>query len=191
MANRWGKSENSDRFYFLGLQNHCRQWLQPWHLLLGRKAMTNLESILKSRDITLLTKIHIVKAMVFPVFMYRCENCSWIVGLEKTLESPLGKDLDAGKDWGQEEKGATEDEMVDSITDWTWIWASSRHWWWTGKPGVLQSMGLQRVRHDLVTKQQLCHLLAVWSCRSISSGHSVSVSFKWDDLPALWSYSYQ
>ena len=49
--------------------------------------------------------------------MYRCENCSWIVGLEKTLESPLGKDLDAGKDWGQEEKGATEDEMVDSITD--------------------------------------------------------------------------
>ena len=45
-------------------------------LLLGRKIMTNLDSILKSRDITLLTKIHIVKAMVFPVFMYRCENCS-------------------------------------------------------------------------------------------------------------------
>ena len=43
------------------------------HLLLGRKAMTNLDSILKSRDITLLTKVHIVKAMVFPVVMYRCE----------------------------------------------------------------------------------------------------------------------
>ena len=45
-------------------------------LLLGRKAMTNLDSILKSRDITLLTKIHLVKAMVFPVVMYRCENWS-------------------------------------------------------------------------------------------------------------------
>ena len=77
MANRWGKSENSDRFYFLGLQNHCRQWLQPWHLLLGRKAMTNLESILKSRDITLLTKVCIVKAIVFPVVMYGCD--SWTI----------------------------------------------------------------------------------------------------------------
>ena len=44
------------------------------HLLLGRKAMTNLDSILKSRDITLLTKVPIIKAMVFPVVMYRCEN---------------------------------------------------------------------------------------------------------------------
>ena len=47
------------------------------HLLLGRKAMTNLDSILKSRDITFLTKVHIVKAMMFPVVMYRCE--SWII----------------------------------------------------------------------------------------------------------------
>ena len=47
------------------------------HLLLGRKAMTNLDSVLKSRDITLLTKVHIVKAMVFPVVMYRCE--SWTI----------------------------------------------------------------------------------------------------------------
>ena len=44
------------------------------HLLLGRKAMTNLDSVLKSRDITLPTKIHLVKAMVFPVVMYRCES---------------------------------------------------------------------------------------------------------------------
>ena len=44
------------------------------HLLLGRKAMTNLDSILKSRDITLLTKVHLIKATVFPVVMYRCEN---------------------------------------------------------------------------------------------------------------------
>ena len=47
------------------------------YLLLGRKAMTNLDSILKSRDITLLTKVHLVKAMVFPVVMYGCE--SWII----------------------------------------------------------------------------------------------------------------
>ena len=133
-------------------------------LLLGRKVMTNLDSILKSRDITLSTKVRLVKAMVFPVVMYRCvmgykdswgqENwCFWTVVLEKTFESPLAckeiqpvhskgdqswvfigrtdakaetpilwrpdakswliwKDPDAGKDWGQEEKGMTEDEMV-------------------------------------------------------------------------------
>ena len=132
-------------------------------LLLGRKTMTNLDSILKSRDITLLTKVCLVKTIVFPVVMYRCESwtikkaehgknwCFWTVVLEKTLESPLdckeikpvnskgnqpwmfigridaeapilwpsdaksrliGKDPDAGKDWGQEEKWATEDEMI-------------------------------------------------------------------------------
>ena len=70
-------------------------------LLLGRKVMTNLDSILKRRDITLRTKVHLVKAMVFPVVMYGCESwdykeswapknwCFWTVGLEKTLESPL------------------------------------------------------------------------------------------------------
>ena len=67
-------------FYFLGLQNHadgkCSHEIES-HLLLGRKAMTNLDSILKSRDITLLTKVHLVKAMVFPVVMYGCE--SWTI----------------------------------------------------------------------------------------------------------------
>ena len=80
MANRWVNSENSDRLYFGGLQNHCRWWLQPWNercLLLGRKAMTNLDSISKSRDITLPTEVHLVKAMVFPVVMYGCE--SWTI----------------------------------------------------------------------------------------------------------------
>jgi len=57
------------------------------HLLLGRKVMSNLDSIFKSRDITLPTKVHLVKAMVCPVVMYGCE--SWTVVLEKTLESPL------------------------------------------------------------------------------------------------------
>ena len=69
MANRRGSSGNSVRLYFLGLQNHCRWWLQPW--------MTNLDSIFKSRDITLPAKVHLVKAMVFPVVMYGCE--SWTV----------------------------------------------------------------------------------------------------------------
>ena len=164
------------------------------HLLLGRKAMTDLDSILKSRDITLLTKVCIVKAMVFPVVMNGCE--SWTIKkavelmlskcgvLEKTLKSPMDwkeikpinpnrnqpwiftgrtdaeaeapilgppevksqrirKDPDAGKDWKQE-KGMTEDEMVG------WqhrrdghVWANSGRWWRTGKPGMLQFMGLQ------------------------------------------------
>ena len=74
-----GKNGNNDR-YFLELQNHCGLWLQheiKRCLLLGRKAMTNIDSILKSRDITLLTKVHLVKAMVFPVVMYGCE--SWTI----------------------------------------------------------------------------------------------------------------
>ena len=76
MANRKGKSRNSDRFHFLGLQNHCRQWLQLKLrcLLLGRKAVMNLDSVLKSKDITLPTKIHIVEAVVFLVVMYGCES---------------------------------------------------------------------------------------------------------------------
>ena len=126
--------------------------------------MTNLDSILKSRDITLTTKVHLVKAMVFLVVMYGCELnykeswapknwCFSTVVLEETLESPLDckeiqpvhpkgnqslvfirridaeaktpvfwppdvkswliwKDLDAGKNWGQQEKGTTENEMV-------------------------------------------------------------------------------
>ena len=79
MANKWGKTGNSDRFYFLGLQNHCSDCSHKINrsLLLGRKAMANLDSILKSRDITWLTKVCIVKAMVFPVVMYGCE--SWTI----------------------------------------------------------------------------------------------------------------
>ena len=75
MANRMGKGR-SDRFSLLGLKitvdaDSSRKIRRQ--LLLGRKAMTNLDSVLKNRDITLLTNIHIVKAMVLPVVMYRCE----------------------------------------------------------------------------------------------------------------------
>ena len=76
MANRWGSNGNSERLYFLGLQNHCSGDCSheiKSRLLLWRKAITNLDTILKSRDITLLTKVHLVKTMVFPVVMYACE----------------------------------------------------------------------------------------------------------------------
>ena len=75
MAIRWG-SRNRDGLDCVGLQNHCRWWLQ-WHLLFGRKAMTNRDSIFQSRDITLPTNVCLVKAMFFPVFMYGYE--SWTI----------------------------------------------------------------------------------------------------------------
>ena len=79
MANRWGNNGNSERLYFLGFQNHCRDCSHEIKrcLLLGRKAMIDLDSILKGRYITLLTKVHIVKGMLFPAFMYGCE--SWTI----------------------------------------------------------------------------------------------------------------
>ena len=66
----------NDRLYFAGLQNHCSHEIKR-HLLLGRKIMTNIDSILKSRDITLPIKVRLVKVTVFPVVMYGCEN--WTV----------------------------------------------------------------------------------------------------------------
>ena len=105
MGNRWGDSGNSVRLYFFAskitVDGDCSHEILRC-LLLGRKVMTNLDSILKSRDITLPTKFCLVKAMAFPVVMYECE--SWTVrmwelsveklmllscGLEKTPESPL------------------------------------------------------------------------------------------------------
>ena len=81
MANRWGNSGNSDRCYFLYFSkipaNSDCSHESKRHLLLRRKAMTNLDSILKSRDITLLTKVHVVKAMIFPVVIYGYE--SWTI----------------------------------------------------------------------------------------------------------------
>ena len=75
-----GKVETVEDSIFLGskipVNGDCSHEIKR-HLLLGRKAMTNLDSILKSRDITLLTKIHIVKAMIFPAVMYGCE--SWTI----------------------------------------------------------------------------------------------------------------
>ena len=168
-------------------------------LLLGRKAMINLDSILKNNDITLPTKIHLVKVMIFPVVMYGCE--SWTIkkaehwridafllwcwtrllrvpwtargsnqsilkeispeysleglmlkpnlqyfghlmwrtdSLEKTL---MLAQLKAGR----EGDNRGWDGWVASLTRWTWVWASSGSWWWRGRPGVLQSIGSQRL----------------------------------------------
>ena len=165
--------------------------------------MPNLNSTLKRRDITLPTKVHLVKAKLFSsshVCMWELdykENwapknwCFWTV-LLMILESPLdfkeikpvnpkwnqswifigrtdaeietpilwppdakswciGKDHDAGKDWRQEEKGMTEVEMFGwhRLIDGDEL---SMSWWWTGKPGMLQSLGSQRIKHDWVTE---------------------------------------
>ena len=64
----------------------------------------------------------------------------------------IWKDPDAGKDWGQEEKGITNDGWMTSLTQWTWVWEDSGHWWWTGRPGVLRFMVSQRVGHDWATE---------------------------------------
>ena len=168
MANRWGNHGNSIRLIFLGIKitedGDCGHEIKRC-LLLGRKAMTNLDKILKNRDSTLPTMVHPLKAMVFPVVMYGCESWTirntehqrvdafeqwcwrrlliapwttrrsnqsilkeispWIfIGrTDAETEAPklwppdgknwlIWKDPDAGKDWRQEEKGMTEDEMV-------------------------------------------------------------------------------
>ena len=171
------------------------------HLLLGRKAMTNLDSILKSRDITLPTKVCPVKAMVFSSsHVWMCEldhkeswapkdGCFWIVVMEKTLESSLDcKEIQpvnpkGNQSWiftgswnpnplatwweelthrkrpwcWQRLKAVEVDDRgwngwMASPTPQTWVWAISRSWWWTWKPGMLQPMGLQRFRHDWATE---------------------------------------
>ena len=96
MANRWGKSGNSDRFYFLVSKipvdgDYSHQIKRC--LLLGRKAMTNLNGVLKSRNITLPIKVCIVKAMVFPIVIYRCE--SW------TIKKAEHRKIDAFELWSR------------------------------------------------------------------------------------------
>ena len=193
-------------FIFLGSKitayGDCSHEIKRW-LLLGRKAMTILDSILKSRNITLPTKVCLVKAMIFPVVMYGCE--SWTIKKaehqrinafklwcwRRLLRVPWTARISNQfilneitlnihwKDWGWrwnyntlatsceelthlkrpylcwerlKAGGEGDDRRWDgwmaSPTRWTWVWVRSWSWWWTGKPGVLQSMGLQRVRHD-------------------------------------------
>ena len=173
-------------------------------LLLGRKAMANLDSILKSKDITLPTKVHLFKAMVFPVVMYGYESWTirkamrrridafylwcwrrllrvpWTARSNQSIlkeirrtdaeaEAPIlwpsyGKNWLIGKDldwcWERLKTGGEGDARgwdgwMASPIRWNWMdlfLASSGSWWWTGKPRVLQSMGLQRVGHNWVTE---------------------------------------
>ena len=199
-------------FIFLGskitVDGNCSDEIKR-RLLLGRKSMTSLESILESRHITLPTNICLVKAMVFPVVMYGCESWTiknteqwridafelwcwrrllrvpWIarrsnqsvlkeISPEYSLEGlilklklqyfghlmrrddSLEKTRMLGKIEGRKRRGQHRmrwlDGIIDSmdmtLTQWTWVSASSWSWWWTGKPVVLQSMGLQRAGHD-------------------------------------------
>ena len=156
--------------------------------------MTNLDSILKSRDITLPTKVHLVKVWMWELDYkesWALKNwCFWTVVLDKTLKSPLDckethpvhpkgdqswvfserTDVEAklqycghlmqrwphGKRSGGWERLKARGEGDDigwdswmaSPTRWRWVWVNSGSWWWTGRPGVLQSMGLQRVGHN-------------------------------------------
>ena len=167
--------------------------------------MTNLDSIFKSRDITLPTKVHLVKAMVFPVVMYGCESwtikkaecqridafelCCWRRLLRVTWTTgrsnqSILKEIALNihwKDWwwcqssntlatsceefthwkrlccweglgaGGEGDDRGWDGWMVSLTRWIWVWVNSGSWWWTGRPGMLRFMGLQRVGHDWAT----------------------------------------
>ena len=99
MANKMGESGNNERFYFVGSKitagDYCSHEIKRL-LLLGRKAIQTYTAYLKKKDITLPTKLHLVKAMVFPVVTYRCESwtikkaeCQRTVVLEYALENPL------------------------------------------------------------------------------------------------------
>ena len=174
-------------------------------LLLGRKVMTNVDSVFKSRDITLPTKVRLVKAMVFPVVMYGCESWTmkkaecqrtdafelwcwrrllrvpWTArrSNQSILEISPGCSLEGlllklklqyfptwceelthwkrlwyweGSGAGGEGDDRRWDGWMASPTQWTWVWVNSGSWWWTGRSGMLQFMGLQRVGHDWATE---------------------------------------
>ena len=193
------------------------------HLFLWRKVLTNLESILKIRDITLPTKVHLLKAMIFPVVTYGCESwtikkaehrridafelwCgedSWeFLGLQGDPTSQTKRKSvlnNHWKDWcwswssntlatwweeltpwkrprywerlkaGREGDNRGWGGWMASPTWWTWVSASSGSWWWTGKPSMLQSMGLQRVRHDWAAWTELKVFLPFLSAEQLTN----------------------
>ena len=124
-----------------------------------RKAMTNLDSILKSRAITLPTKVCIVKAMCFPWCWER---------------------LRAG---GEGDDRRWEGWMA-SPTQWTWVWANCGRWWRTRKPSVLLSMGLQRAGHNWVTEQQR----TVTTCMDVRVGDVKKAECQRIDDFKLWCW---
>ena len=136
-------------------------------LLLGRKVMTNLESLLKCRDITLPTKVHLVKAMVFPVVMYGCESWTikklstkelmfWTVGLEKTLESPLEcKEIKPVNPKGNQSLifiGRTDNE-AEALT----LWSPDEKNWLTGKDSDARNDWRQEEKGTREDEMVGCH----------------------------------
>ena len=151
-------------------------------LLLGRKAMTNLYSMLKSRDITLPTKVYIVKAMVFPVVMYGCKSrtvkkaeCWKIDAFElwcwrRLLRVPWTARRSNQSILKEISPGCSLEGLMlklklqyfghlmqranslEKTLEGTWVWVNSGSWWWTGRTGVLWFMGSQRVGHEWATE---------------------------------------
>ena len=227
MGNRWGNGVNSVRLYFIGLQSHCRWWLQPWnqkmltpwkesydqprqhikkqrHLLCQNKGLSSQgygfssshvwmwqlnykeswvlkidafafelwcwrrllrvawtarrpnQSILKeiSPGCSLEGLMLKLKLQYFGLLMRRADS------FEKTLM--LGKAGGEGNDRGWE-------GWMSSLTQWAWVWVNSGSCWWTGRPGVLQSMGSQRVGHDWVTELNWTELkqLSMHTCMQV------------------------
>ena len=161
----WKTMETITDFIFLGSKitadGDCSHEIKRCSLF-GRKAMTNLDSILKSRDITLLTKVHIVKAMIFPVVMYGCELddkerfskkffggpknwCFWTVVLEKTLESPLdSKEIKLVNPKGNQHwifTGRTDAEAETPI-----LWPPDAKNWFIRKTLMLGKIEGRRIR---------------------------------------------
>ena len=131
MANRWGNHGNSDKLYFLGLQNHCRWWLQPWNeKMLGKKAMTNSDNILKSRDITLPTEVCLVKTTIFPIVMYGCR--SWTIkklSAKALMLLNCGVGEDSWESLGLQGDPTSLSWRKSVLTihwkDWCWSWSSN------------------------------------------------------------------
>ena len=156
MGEKWKRYQ----IYFLGLQNYRSDYSHKIkrRLLLGRRAMTKLDSVLKSRDITLLTMVCLVKAMVFPAVMYGCE--SWAIKKSEQLR------IDSFKLWywkrllrvpwtsrRSNQSILKEINHEYSLEGLMAAYSSILAWRipWTEEPGGLQSMGWQRAGHDRVT----------------------------------------
>ena len=189
-------------------------------LLLRRKVMTNLESILKSRDITLPTKVHLRQGYGFScrhvwMWVLDCEEgwapknwCFWTVvwywrrllrvpWTARRSNQPILKEISLGCSlvglmlklklqyfghltWradsfektlmlGKKKAGRERDDRewggwMASPTQWTWVWVDSGSWWWTGRPGMLWFIGLQRIGHDWVTELNWTEPCTCGSC---------------------------
>ena len=207
MANRWGKMETETTF--LGLQNHCGLWLQPWNqnmLVPWKETYDKPRRHIKKQRHYFACKALNSQSMDSPVVMYECE--SWTIkkakhwrtdafelwcwrrllrvpwtsrrsnqsipkkispgfSLERLMlklklqyfghlmwrTDSFERTLMLGKIEGGRRRGKQKMRWLEaSQTQWTWVWLNSNSCWWIGRPGMLQSMGSQRVRHDWMTE---------------------------------------